>query len=113
MKSQNDMSSDNERDQALTILDANISRLILIYKECYLSMGRGALLVYSQDILSGKLPNKIDYRPKTDMLEVFDDPNSQAKLGGMINHYNMKTEGVMALITSQSNATFFVTCKFK
>jgi hypothetical protein len=36
-----------------------------------------------------------------------------AMIEGMINNYDQKNEGVLALITNYSNATFFVTVKFK
>ena len=107
------MSATNERDQALSILDSNLNKLSKLYKECYLSMGKGALLVYAQDVLEKKIPKKTNYRTKEDLLEVFDSPNSQASIVEMVDDYNPKIQGILALITSYSNATFFVTVNLK
>ena len=102
-----------ERDQALSILDLKLEELSIIYKTCYQSMGKGALLVYAEDIISEHIPSEMDYRTKKEMFEVFYNPKPQASLGGMLDNYNPKKEGVMALITSHANATFFVTFKFQ
>ncbi len=107
------MSATNERDQALSILDSNLNKLSKLYKECYLSMGKGALLVYAQDVIGEKIPSKINYRTKEDLLDVFDSSSSQASLVEMVDNYNPKKEGIMSLITSHSNATFFVTVNLK
>ena len=48
-----------------------------------------------------------------EMLEIFDALASQAKLKNMIINYNQKKEGIMALITDYSNATYFITVKFQ
>jgi hypothetical protein len=45
------------------------------------------------------------------MLEVFDSPSSKEKLKGMLDNYDHKTEGIMALITDYSNATYFITVR--
>lgn len=107
------MSAITQRDQALSILDSKLTLLSKLYKECYLSMGRGALLVYARNVIEKELPNEHDYRTKEEMLDVFDDPASHDQLEGMINYYDQKNEGILALITSYSNATFFVTVKLK
>ncbi len=107
------MSAISQRDQALSILDSKLIKLSKLYKECYLSMGRGALLVYASDVIERGVPSDIDYRNKEEILDVFDAPSSHAELGQMIDNYDPKTEGIMTLITSYSNATFFVTCKLK
>lgn len=107
------MSAINERDQALSILDSSLIKLSTLYKECYLSMGRGALLVYAQDVIGKEIPSKKDYRTKEEMLDIFDTPSSQSSLSKMIENYEPKKEGIMTLITSFSNATFFVTFKLK
>ncbi len=107
------MSATNERDQALSILDSNLNELSKLYKECYLSMGKGALLVYAHDVIEMKIPNKNNYRTKEELLEVFDSPNSQDSLIEMVDNYNPKKQGILTLITSYSNATFFVTVNLK
>ena len=105
------MSAAAEREKALSILSANVRALSELYRECFLSMGRGALLVYAENIIDGKMPSKGSYRTREEMLEIFDKPDSQARLANMIDNYDPKKEGIMTLITSYSNTTFFVTCR--
>jgi len=107
------MSAINERDHALSILESSLIKLSMLYKKCYLSTGRGALLVYAQDVIDAEFPSKMDYRTKEEMFDIFDTPNSKASLVEMIDNYDPKKEGIMTLITSYSNATFFVTFKLK
>jgi len=107
------MSAINQRDKALSILNSNLAQLSRLYKECFLEMGRGAMLVYASDVVKGRLPSKYDYRNKEEILDVFDAPTSHAELEEMIDKYDYKNEGIMTLITSYSNATFFITVKLK
>ena len=107
------MSAQHERDQALRILEGDLPGLSKLYKQCYLSMGRGALLVYAREVIKRGLPNEHDYRTREEILEVFDAPQSHAQLNEMIENYDQSREGIMTLITSFSNATFFVTFKLK
>ena len=107
------MSAINQRDKAISVLDSNLAQLSKLYKECFLSMGRGALLVYASDVIEKRLPNKHDYRKKEEILDIFDDPTSHNELEEMIDKYDHKNEGIMTLITSHSNATYFVTVKLK
>lgn len=107
------MSAIQQRDEALSILDSNLAQLSKLYKECFLAMGRGAMLVYASSVIEGRPPSKYDYRTKEEILEVFDAPASHAELEEMIDKYDQKDEGIMTLITSYSNATFFVTVKLK
>lgn len=107
------MSAETQRDQAITILDSNLIKLSTLYKRCYLSMGRGALLVYASDVIERGVPTKINYRIKDEILDAFDTPSSHAKMTEMIDNYDQKTEGIMALITSCLNATYFITIKLK
>jgi hypothetical protein len=102
------MSTIVEREQALSILTANAKALSQLYRECFLSEGKGALLVYAEDIIEGKIPAKWDYRSREEMLEIFDKPESHDGLAKMIDNYEPNKEGIMTLITSYSNATFFV-----
>ncbi|MFP4349998.1 MAG: hypothetical protein ACOCWY_05335 [Thermodesulfobacteriota bacterium] len=112
MKKFNREAAISERDQALSILDSNLNRLASLYEKCYQSKGKGALLVYASIIIKGVFPDKIEYRTKKQILKIFDDPASQKQLREMIDGYDPKTKGIMTLITSHSNATFFVTFKF-
>lgn len=107
------MSAEKQRDQAILILDSNLAKLSKLYKESYLSKGKGALLIYATDVINNGAPNKGAYRTKKEILEVFDTPTTSAKLAKMINDYDSKTEGIMALVTSHSNATYFVTVKLE
>lgn len=108
-----DMSAISQRDTALSVLDSNLDQLSKLYKECFLAMGRGALLVYASAVIEGQLPNIHDYRNKQEILDVFDSPGSHAELEEMIGKYAPKDEGIMTLITNHSNATYFVTVKLK
>jgi hypothetical protein len=103
------MSAIAEREQALSILRANSNALSRLYRECFLSKGKGALLVYAEDVIKGRIPAKGDYRSREEMLEIFDKPESHDRLAEMIDNYEPDKEGIMTLITSYSNATFFVT----
>jgi hypothetical protein len=107
------MSDQQQRDQALRILEDNLPKISKLYKQCYLSTGRGALLVYASDVIKRGVPNEHDYRTKEEILEVFDAPQSYSQLKEMIENYDQKREGIMTLITEYSNATFFVTFKLK
>jgi hypothetical protein len=44
---------------------------------------------------------------------VFDALTSHDKLETMIDNYDHKHEGIMTLVTGDSNSTFFVTVKLK
>nr|WP_319494972.1 hypothetical protein [uncultured Desulfobacter sp.] len=105
------MLANNQRDKALSLLDSNLVQLSKLFKECFLSNGKGALLLYASDILEGRLPTVHDYRKKDEILDLFNTPVSHDKLEVLINKYNPKKEGIITMITSYSNATFFVTVK--
>lgn len=105
------MSAITQRDQALATLDAQLKPLSKLYKECYLSQGRGALLLYARDVVANKLPTKSDYRTEEEILEVFDAPASFAELKDMTSNYDPKNEGILTLITDYANATYFITVK--
>jgi hypothetical protein len=105
------MSAEKQRDQALSILQENLRSLSILYKESYLSLGRGALLVYASDVVDGRALGNSNYRTRKEMLELFDEPASQAKLAKMIDEYDSAKEGVIVLITSHSNQTYFIFVK--
>lgn len=107
------MSAIQQRDKALSILDLNLSQLSKLYKECFFAMGRGAMLVYASSVIEGRLPSKDDYRTKEEILDVFDALASHDELEEMVDKYDQENEGIMTLVTSYSNATFFVTVKLK
>ncbi|MDD2390458.1 MAG: hypothetical protein PHP23_12100 [Desulfobacterales bacterium] len=64
------MSTIIQRDQALSMLDSKLTLLSKLYKECYLSMGRGALLVYPKKVIERGLPTKGSLRNKFAILSV-------------------------------------------
>ena len=107
------MSAERQRDQALSVLEKNMTKLSRLYNKCYLSIGRGALLVYASDIINGHIPSKEDYRSKDQVLDAFDVQSSKTQLQSMIEKYNNNKEGIMVLITNHSYATFFITVKLK
>jgi len=108
------MSAEKQRNQALSNLDKRIKTISKLYRECYLSSGKGALLLYAADINNNShIPNKEDYRKKDQILEIFDSPSSKSQLRSMINKYDAANEGILTLITSYSNATYFITVKLK
>jgi hypothetical protein len=101
-----------ERERALSILESQMNEVSVLFKRCYLSSGRGVLLLYSQDV---KLSNKVtesSYRTEEEALDLFDNEKSKSELKQMIREYEPKEEGILVLIT-KSNATWFVTCKLK
>lgn len=105
------MNAEDQRDKALSVLDSKLNSLSRLYKQCFLSSGRGAMMVYASDIIDGDGPREYDYRKKEEILEVFDDPLSYQSLERMIEGYDQKKEGIMVMITDYSNATYFITFK--
>jgi hypothetical protein len=105
------MSAITERDQALSLLSRHLGEISHLYIQCFQSSGKGALLVYADSVIKNRIPNVHDYRTKEEMLSIFEDPKSQTELKEMIDNYVPDKEGIMALITSHSNATFFITVK--
>ena len=58
------MSAFLQRDRALSILDSKITELSKLYKECFLSKGRDAMLIYADSVIDGRFPSEYDYRKK-------------------------------------------------
>jgi len=102
-----------ERDKALSALDPFLPEISMVYRECYLSEGRGVLLVYTDSVINGKIPTEYDYTTKNDVLEIIDGIDSKASLAALLSKYDPATEGILVLITSINNASFFVTVKLK
>ena len=102
-----------ERDKALSALDPFLPEISLVYRECYLSEGRGALLVYTDPVINGTIPTEYDYITKNDVLEIIDGMDSKAGLAALLSKYDPATEGILVFITSTDNATFLVTVKLK
>jgi hypothetical protein len=102
-----------ERDKALTTLDPFWPEISLVFRECYLSAGIGALLVYTDPVIKGAIPAEDDYLSKNDVLEIIDGKDAKAGLAALLSNYDPGTEGILVLITSSNNATFFVTVKLR
>jgi len=107
------MLAKKEIDKTLSILESVLFEISKVYKECYLSQGKGALLVYSDLVINGHIPDECDYRIKEDILDMFDDINSKSKLLELLNKYEPRTEGILVLVTSINNETSFITVKLK
>ena len=102
----------NERERALSILESQMNGISMLFKKCYLKIGRGALVLYSHQVQNNHKVNEIDYNAKEDAIDLFDDEKSKNELKTMITNYDPKKEGILILIT-KSTATWFITCKLK
>ena len=102
-----------ERDKALSVIDPFLLDISLVYRECYLSEGKGALLVYADSVINGNIPTESDYTTKNDVLEIIDGSDSKASLTALLSQYEPNTEGILVLIPSMNTAPFFVTVKLK
>ncbi len=108
------MNEENEeKNQALSVLGDNLIELSKTYKECFLAKGRGSMVAYVSDIIKSKIPTMIDYYPKKETRDFFDNKESIDKWSEMINGYNPRKEGILLLITSFSNRSYFITVKLK
>jgi hypothetical protein len=102
-----------ERDKALSVIEPFLLEISLVYRECYLSEGKGALLVYADSVINGNIPAEGDYATKNDVLEIIDGRDSKAGLAAQLSTYDPHTEGILVLIPSNNAAPFFVTIKLK
>jgi hypothetical protein len=100
-----------ERDKALAALDPFWPEISLVFRECYLSSGKGALLVYTDPVINGTIPTEDDYLTKNDVLEIIDGKDSKAGLAALLSSYDPHSEGILVFITSSTNTTFFYTVK--
>ena len=107
------MNEEDEKNQALSVLGNNLIELSKTYKECFLAKGKGSMVVYATDIINSRMPKMIDYNPKKETYDFFDDEESQNKWHEMIDMYNPRKEGILLLITSFSNRSYFITVKLK
>ena len=106
------MTSNEEKERALSRLQVDITHLSNLFKECYLKNGKGSLLLYTYSIEEGHRPSQADYRSKHEVLGLFDDPNSKSRLSELIKRYKPNSEGILVLITN-TNATWFITVNLK
>lgn len=107
------MNSDvTEREQALSILESQMNEISALFKRCYLSSGRGVLLLHSQNVKPSNKVADSSYLTEEEAFDLFDSEKSKNDLEKMVREYKPKREGILVLIT-KSNATWFVTCKLK
>jgi hypothetical protein len=102
-----------ERDKTLATLDPFWPEISLVFRECYLSAGTGALLVYTDPVINGSIPTEYDYISKNDVLEIIDGKDPKAGLAALLGNYDPGTEGILVLITSATNTPFFITVKLR
>lgn len=107
------MSAEEEIGKALSILKKNTVILSQVFREAYHKYKKGALLLYTSSVIKNLMPTISDYRTAEDILLLFDDPNSKAELSKIIKEYSPHLDGVLVLITSVDNATWFVTQKLE
>lgn len=107
------MTPTEERDKALSVIDPFMLDISLVYRECYLSEGKGALLVYADSVINGNIPAEGDYSTKNDVLEIIDGKDSKASLAALLSTYDPHSEGILVLVPSINNAPFFVTVKLR
>jgi hypothetical protein len=100
-----------ERDKALAMLEPFMPEISLVFRECYLSAGIGALLVYTDPVVNGTIPVEDDYLTRNDVLEIIDGKEPKAGLAALLGSYDPHTEGILVLITSAANVPFFTIIK--
>ena len=101
-----------EKETTLKLIDEHLDLLSKLYKECYLQKGRGALILYPFHVENIPKLSCIDYNTRNQSLDLFDNKKSRKDLAILIDNYDPKIHGILVLIT-RSNATWFVTVKFK
>ena len=105
------MTPEEERDKALAALGPFWPEVSLVFRECYLSSGKGAVLVYTDPVINGTIPTDDDYLTRNDVLEIIDGKEPKARLAALLGSYDPHSEGILVLIASSSNAPFFHTVK--
>ena len=102
----------HEKETTLKLVNNHIHLLSILYKECYLKKGRGALILYPFHVENIPQLSCIDYNTRDQSLDLFDNKKSRKDLANLIDNYDPKIQGILILIT-RSNATWFVTVRFK
>ena len=82
------MTAIEERDKALSVIDPFLLEISTVYRDCYLSEGKGALLVYADSVINGTIPTEYDYTTKNDVLEIIDGIDSKASLAALLSVLN-------------------------
>ena len=99
-----------ERERALSLLEEQLPQLSKLFKECYLSKGRGSIVLYPFMLGKNHEIGEIAYSTKSESLDFFDNASSRAELRKLIANYNPTNEGILLLIV-ESGAAWFVTVK--
>ena len=105
------MTPEEERDRALAALGPFWPEVSPVFRERYLSSGKGAVLVYADPVIKGAIPVEDDYLTRNDVLEMIDGKDAKAALAARLNSYDPHAEGILVLITSAANTPFFHTFK--
>lgn len=105
------MTPEEERDKALAALGPFWPEVSVVFRECYLSSGKGAVLVYTDPVINGTIPADDDYLIRNDVLEMIDGKEAKAGLAALLGSYDPHSEGIAVLITSTSNTPYFHTVK--
>ena len=105
------MTPEEERDRALATLGPFWPEVSLVFRECYLSSGKGAVLVYTDPVINGTIPTDDDYLTRHDVLEIIDGKEPKARLAALLGSYDPHSEGILVLIASSTNAPFFHTVR--
>ena len=105
------MTPEEERDKALAALGPFWPEVSLAFRECYLSSGKGAILVYTDPVINGVIPTEDDYLTRKDVLEMIDGKEPKAGLAALLGSYDPHSEGILVLIANSTNAPFFHTVK--
>jgi hypothetical protein len=100
-------------NEALEVLNKNISDVSKVAKECFKESGRGAFVTYTSFIKEFGHISEIYYRTKQEAIDYFDNQTSRKEFSNLISNYNTKEEAVLMLITDVNNATCFVKMKLK
>jgi hypothetical protein len=101
-----------EKETTLKLVNNHIDLLSILYKECYLQKGRGALILYPFHVENVPQLSCIDYNTRDQSLDLFDNKKSRRDIAKLIDSYDPKNQGILILIT-RSDATWFVTIKLK
>ena len=105
------MTPEEERDNALAALAPFWPDVSLVFRECYLSSAKGAVLVYTDPVINGTIPTCEDYLTRNDVLEMIDGKEPKAGLTALLSSYDPHSEGILVLITSATNTPYFHTFK--
>lgn len=100
-------------NDTISLIKKDISAVTKTARQAYQEEGRGAFLIYTENILTGGHVIDLDYRTKQYALDLFDNPTSKKELSEMISKYDTQKEAIFMLITDISYATCFIKLELK